>query len=99
MQVAHKERNGSYLTVKDNESVLLHPSTNLSGKPDWVLCITSLCYNIQEVREDGSCNQLAVVNLGMAEHYYGLSNFPSCSAKNALQQLYMQRERMSKSKK
>ena len=37
--------------------------------------------------------------IDMAEHYYDLSNFPSCSAKNALQQLYMQRERMSKSKK
>jgi pre-mRNA-splicing factor ATP-dependent RNA helicase DHX15/PRP43 len=37
--------------------------------------------------------------IDLAEHYYDLSNFPSCAAKNALQQLYMQRERMNKSKR
>ncbi|KRX87940.1 putative pre-mRNA-splicing factor ATP-dependent RNA helicase DHX15 [Trichinella pseudospiralis] len=37
MQVAHLERNGSYLTVKDNQVVQLHPSTVLDHKPEWVL--------------------------------------------------------------
>uniref|UniRef100_A0A8C5I5R1 ATP-dependent RNA helicase DHX15 n=1 Tax=Gouania willdenowi TaxID=441366 RepID=A0A8C5I5R1_GOUWI len=37
MQVAHLERTGNYLTVKDNQVVQLHPSTVLDRKPEWVL--------------------------------------------------------------
>ena len=37
MQVSHRERNGSYLTIKDNQIVYLHPSTVLEHKPDWVI--------------------------------------------------------------
>ena len=36
LQVAHLERGGSYLTVKDNQVVALHPSTVLDSKPPWV---------------------------------------------------------------
>jgi pre-mRNA-splicing factor ATP-dependent RNA helicase DHX15/PRP43 len=35
--VAHLERTGHYLTVKDNQVVSLHPSTNLDHKPEWVM--------------------------------------------------------------
>lgn len=37
MQVAHLERTGHYLTIKDNQIVQLHPSTCLDHKPDWVI--------------------------------------------------------------
>lgn len=37
MQVAHLERGGMYLTVKDKQPVNLHPSTVLDHKPEWVL--------------------------------------------------------------
>ena len=37
VQVAHLERTGHYLTVKDNQVVELHPSTCLDHKPEWVL--------------------------------------------------------------
>ena len=37
MQVAHLERAGYYLTVKDNQAVHIHPSTCLDHKPTWVL--------------------------------------------------------------
>lgn len=36
-QIAHLERTGHYLTVKDNQVVQLHPSTCLDHKPQWVL--------------------------------------------------------------
>ena len=36
-QVAHLERTGQYLTVKDNQMVYLHPSTCLDHKPEWCL--------------------------------------------------------------
>ena len=39
-QVAHLERDGHYLTVKDNQMVHLHPSTCLDHKPEW--CIPPL---------------------------------------------------------
>lgn len=41
LQVAHLERTGHYLTVKDNQMVYLHPSTCLDHKPEWyvVLCL------------------------------------------------------------
>jgi len=35
LQVAHLERGGNYLTVKDNQAVYLHPSTCLDHKPEW----------------------------------------------------------------
>lgn len=37
MQVAHLERTGHYLTIKDNQVVALHPSTALDHKPEWVV--------------------------------------------------------------
>jgi pre-mRNA-splicing factor ATP-dependent RNA helicase DHX15/PRP43 len=35
LQVAHLERQGNYLTAKDNQVVHLHPSTCLDHKPEW----------------------------------------------------------------
>lgn len=37
MQVAHLEKSGHYLTVKDNQVVQLHPSTCLNHHPEWVI--------------------------------------------------------------
>jgi pre-mRNA-splicing factor ATP-dependent RNA helicase DHX15/PRP43 len=36
MQVAYLQRQGSYLTVKDNQIVYIHPSSSVDGKPQWV---------------------------------------------------------------
>lgn len=36
-KVAHLERTGHYLTIKDNQTVQLHPSTCLDHKPEWVI--------------------------------------------------------------
>lgn len=37
VQVAHLERTGHYLTIKDNQVVQLHPSSCLDHKPEWVI--------------------------------------------------------------
>jgi len=37
LQVAHLERSGHYLTVKDNQVVQLHPSCGNDNKPAWVV--------------------------------------------------------------
>jgi pre-mRNA-splicing factor ATP-dependent RNA helicase DHX15/PRP43 len=36
MQVAHKEEK-TYVTIKDNQQVTLHPSCGLDSQPEWVL--------------------------------------------------------------
>jgi len=85
MQVAHLERNGHYLTVKDNQVVALHPSAGLSKKPEWVLynefVLTSKNYirTVTEVRGEWL--------MEMAPHYYDLQNFPQCEAKRVLERL------------
>jgi pre-mRNA-splicing factor ATP-dependent RNA helicase DHX15/PRP43 len=37
MQVAHLQKTGQYLTVKDHQIVSIHPSSVLDMKPPWVL--------------------------------------------------------------
>ena len=59
MQVAHKEgEKGSYLTIKDNQVVALHPSCGLDTQPEWVLfnefVLTTRPYirTVTEIRPD-----------------------------------------------
>ncbi|KAH7699885.1 DEAD box protein/DEAH protein box helicase [Aphelenchoides avenae] len=82
MQVAHLERSGHYITVKDNQMVSLHPSTVLDHKPEWALynefVLTSKNYirTVTDVRPEWL--------LQMAPAYYELGNFPECDAKRKL---------------
>merc|ERR1712232_506614 len=69
MQIAHLERTGHYLTVKDNQVVALHPSTSLQHKPEWCLCT--------DIKGDWLVE--------LAPHYYDLKNFPQCEAKRTLE--------------
>mmetsp|Transcript_30490 Transcript_30490/g.85369 ORF Transcript_30490/g.85369 Transcript_30490/m.85369 type:complete len:919 (+) Transcript_30490:88-2844(+) len=82
MHVAHLEKNGKYLTVKDNQVVDLHPSTVLDKSCPFVLyhefVLTSRNY-IRTVT-DVKCEWL----LEIAPHYYHIPSFPQCSAKHEL---------------
>ena len=94
MQTAHLEKSSSYLTIKDNQSVQLHPSTCLDDKPEWVLynefVLTSKSYIRTVTRVKGEWL------IEIAPHYYQLSNFPAeGGAKRSLEQLY---ERMKRAK-
>ncbi|KAL6078692.1 RNA helicase [Balamuthia mandrillaris] len=97
MQVAHLERTGHYLTVKDNQVVALHPSTSLDHKPEWCLynefVLTSKNYirTVTEVRGEWL--------LEVAPHYYDLSNFPECEAKRKLERLQAQQRHANKKTK
>ncbi|CDS36026.1 pre mRNA splicing factor ATP dependent [Echinococcus multilocularis] len=83
MQVAHLERTGHYLTVKDNQVVQLHPSTVLDHKPEWVLynefVLTTKNYirTVTEVKPDWL--------IRIAPQYYDMTNFPECEAKRILE--------------
>eukprot|EP00123_Amoebidium_parasiticum_P011338 comp20659_c0_seq1/m.26808 comp20659_c0_seq1/g.26808 ORF comp20659_c0_seq1/g.26808 comp20659_c0_seq1/m.26808 type:complete len:700 (-) comp20659_c0_seq1:147-2246(-) len=86
MHVAHLERSGHYLTVKDNQVVQLHPSTCLDRKPEWVLyhefVLTSKHYirTVTEVKGEWL--------LEVAPNYYDMDNFPQCEAKLVLTRLH-----------
>ncbi|KAL4711378.1 hypothetical protein ACJJTC_019219 [Scirpophaga incertulas] len=85
MQVAHLERTGHYLTVKDNQLVQLHPSTCLDHKPDWVLynefVLTTKNYirTVTDIKPEWL--------LKIAPQYYELNNFPQCEARRQLELL------------
>lgn len=36
-QVAHLQKSGNYMVVRDNQVVAIHPSSNYDGRPDFVL--------------------------------------------------------------
>eukprot|EP01120_Amphizonella_sp_Union-15-10_P015582 TRINITY_DN8051_c0_g1_i2.p1 TRINITY_DN8051_c0_g1~~TRINITY_DN8051_c0_g1_i2.p1 ORF type:complete len:705 (-),score=150.45 TRINITY_DN8051_c0_g1_i2:146-2260(-) len=90
MRVAHLERNGHYLTIKDNQVVALHPSTGLDFKPEWVL------YNEFVLTSKNFIRTCTAIEpewlLDIASHYYDLSSFPNCEAKRVLERIVKKRE-------
>lgn len=85
MQIAHLERTGHYLTVKDNQIVQLHPSTCLDHKPEWVLynefVLTTKNYirTVTDVKPDWL--------IQIAPQYYDMVNFPMCEARRQLERI------------
>ncbi|KAK6740050.1 hypothetical protein RB195_008490 [Necator americanus] len=83
MQVAHLQRSGHYITVKDNQLVNLHPSTVLDHKPEWalynefVLTTKNFIRTVTDVRPEWL--------LTIAPQYFDLSNFPEGDTKRKLQ--------------
>ncbi|XP_065883366.1 putative pre-mRNA-splicing factor ATP-dependent RNA helicase PRP1 isoform X2 [Dysidea avara] len=85
MQVAHLERTGHYLTVKDNQVVQLHPSTCLDHKPEWVLYHEFVLTTKNYIR---TCSDIkADWLLKIAPNYYDMSNFPQCEGKRQLERI------------
>ncbi|GLG95828.1 ATP-dependent RNA helicase DHX8 [Gryllus bimaculatus] len=90
MQVAHLERTGHYLTIKDNQVVQLHPSTCLDHKPEWVIynefVLTTKNYirTVTDIKPEWL--------LKIAPQYYDLNNFPQCEAKRQLELLQAKME-------
>ena len=89
MQIAHLERTGHYLTVKDNQVVSLHPSTVLDNKPEWVLYQEFVLTSKNFVRTVTAVRGDWLVDI--APHYFELDNFPKCEAKQALERIYKRR--------
>ncbi|MCL7047867.1 hypothetical protein MKW94_019077 [Papaver nudicaule] len=89
MQVAHLERTGHYLTVKDNQEVHLHPSNCLDYKPEWVFYNEYMLTSSNFIRTVTDVREWLV---DIAPHYYDLENFPECEAKRVLERLYRARE-------
>jgi len=86
MQVAHLERSGHYLTVKDNQVVALHPSTCLDHKPEWVVYNEFVLTTKNYIRTVTSIKGEWLIEI--SPMYYMLKNFPEGSAKDALERMY-----------
>lgn len=83
MQVAKREANGkTYTTVKDNQTVLLHPSTVLGSESEWVI------YNEFVLTSKNYIRTLTGIRgewlLDISPAYYQLDSFPKGEMKTAL---------------
>jgi len=94
MQVAHLEKTGHYLTVKDNQVVAIHPTTCLDHKPEWVLYNEFVLTSKNYIRTVTELN--AEWLLEIAPHYYDLRSFPQCEAKRALERLLQRKAHQKK---
>lgn len=93
MQAAHVEPSGSYLTIKDNQLVKIHPSSVLDVHPQWVIYnefVLTTQHYIRTVTEI-KCEWL----LEMSPKYYALDTMPACSAKRSLEEVLLRRHKMS----
>lgn len=91
MQAAHLERSGTYLTVKDNQVVQLHPSSVYdSQKPEWVV------YNEFVLTSKNYIRTVTTVRLewllDVSPQYFDMSNFPECEAKRIITRLIQTRQ-------
>ena len=87
--MAHLERTGHYLTVKDNQMVHLHPSTCLDHKPEWALYQEFVLTSRNYIRTVTDIKGEWLVDI--AQHYYDLSNFPLGEARRSLERLFNKR--------
>lgn len=90
MQVAHLERTGHYLTIKDNQVVQLHPSTCLDHKPEWVVYNEFVLTTKNYIRTVTDIKPEWLIKI--APNYYDMSNFPQCEAKRQLEVLIAKME-------
>ncbi|KAI9866803.1 MAG: DEAH-box ATP-dependent RNA helicase prp43 [Trichoglossum hirsutum] len=84
MQVAKKNQSGKgYTTVKDNQDVLLHPSTVLGQDSEWVL------YNEFVLTTKNYIRTVMAVKpewlLDIADTYYDINTFPKGDIRSALE--------------
>lgn len=90
MQVAHAERAGHYLTIKDNQVVALHPSTCLAHKPEFAVYNEFVLTSKNFIRMVTDVKAEWLVE--MAPHYYDLKSFKPCEAKARLEQIYVKKQ-------
>jgi pre-mRNA-splicing factor ATP-dependent RNA helicase DHX15/PRP43 len=86
MQVAHLQKQGFYLTVKDHQVVAIHPSSVIDSKPPWILFQEFVLTSRNYVRTVSITHLEWLVEL--APHYYDLENYPEGETKAEIEKLY-----------
>ncbi|KAJ5656413.1 hypothetical protein N7507_008363 [Penicillium longicatenatum] len=84
MQVAKKEPQGKniYMTIKDNQNVLLHPSTVLAHEAEWVLYHEFVLTTKNYIRTVTSVKPEWLLDI--APTYYDIDSFPKGETRSAL---------------
>ncbi|KAK6200436.1 P-loop containing nucleoside triphosphate hydrolase protein [Scheffersomyces amazonensis] len=86
MQVAKKRSGGKgYLTIKDNQEVLIHPSTVLGKDPEWVIYNEFVLTSKNYIRTVTSVNPEWLVEI--APKYYNLEHFNKGDVKLSLERI------------
>ncbi|CAE7513318.1 ddx-15 [Symbiodinium microadriaticum] len=86
MQVAHLQKQGHYLTVKDQQVVAIHPSSVLDSKPAWILFQDFVLTSRNFVRTVSAVRLDWLIEL--SPHYYDLENWPDGETKQELEKAY-----------
>jgi pre-mRNA-splicing factor ATP-dependent RNA helicase DHX15/PRP43 len=98
MQVAKRDSNGkTYTTVKDNQTVLLHPSTVLNQESEWVIYNEFVLTSKNYIRTVTGVKGEWLLDISPA--YYSLDSFPKGEIKTALmrvQERVARRQKMAK---
>ncbi|KCV71143.1 pre-mRNA-splicing factor ATP-dependent RNA helicase DHX15 [Fonticula alba] len=94
MQVAHKERSGGYLTVKDNQIVSIHPSSSINHRPQWTIYHEFVLTTKNWIRTVTAVKPEWL--LDASPDYFDLTNFPQCEAKIEIERLIQRRARHNK---
>lgn len=86
MQVAKKDTSGkTYVTVKDNQSVLLHPSTVLGQDSEWVVYNEFVLTSKNYIRTVTAVKPEWLIDI--APTYYDVDTFQKGEVKTALQRV------------
>lgn len=96
MQVAYLQRSGTYLTVKDNQVVHIHPGSVIDSKPQWLLFEEFALTSKNYIRTLTTTRVEWLVE--MAPHYFDLENFPECEAKAELELAYRRMAHVTRNK-
>ena len=70
------------MTLKDNQVVLLHPSTVIDHKPEWVLYNEFVLTNKNYIRTVTVVNALWFWDI--SPEYFNLDEFPECEARRKM---------------
>ena len=84
-QVAHLERNGQYLTVRDNQVVTIHPSSTINFKPEWILYHEYVLTTRNYIRTISPISGEWLIEI--APHYYDPSELPPGETQRQIQRL------------
>lgn len=97
MQVAKKKSgNKGYLTVKDNQEVLIHPSTVLAKENEWVLYNEFVLTSKNYIRTVTNIQGDWLIEL--APKYYNLDHFSKGDVKLSIERLWEKHNHMKKNK-
>jgi pre-mRNA-splicing factor ATP-dependent RNA helicase DHX15/PRP43 len=95
-QVAHVDRGSKYITVKDNQIVMLHPSCGMNHKPEWVLFNEFVMTSQNYIRTVTDVSGEWLVDI--APKYYDLKIMPNGVVKDALARVIMKSTKSKKKK-